>query len=263
VTGEHAQKADRASVTHGEGGEEAMRLRLWLIAFLCALAAASPALALERPTGVSNDRWVEVSGEGSVSAAPDFARVTLGVTNAGKTAGEAMAANAKAANALISLIKAEGVAPADIQTADVSISPIFSQSSRSEATAPTIEGYSVSNTVTVIVRDIPRLGSFIDKAVGAGANAIYGVRFGHNDPSALLDKARPLAVADARRKAEIYASAGGARIGPLMILTEEAARQPAVAFSRAYVAGASAPTPIEAGEDKLTVTVTARFELTQ
>jgi uncharacterized protein YggE len=48
-----------------------------------------------------------------------------------------------------------------------------------------------------------------------------------------------------------------------MVLTEEAGRQPPVAFSRAYTAGASAPTPIEAGEDKLTVTVTARFELTQ
>jgi uncharacterized protein YggE len=56
---------------------------------------------------------------------------------------------------------------------------------------------------------------------------------------------------------------GGARIGRLMVLTEEAGRQPPVAFSRAFAAGASAPTPIEAGEDKLTVTVTARFELIQ
>ena len=85
-------------------------------------------------------------------------------------------------------------------------------------------------------------------------------RLGHNDPSALLDKARPVAVADARRKAEIYASAGGARIGRLMVLTEEAGRQTPVAFSRALAAGAPAPTPIE---DKLTVTVTARLELTQ
>jgi len=239
-----------------------MPLKLLLITLLSALAAASPAQALERLIDVSNDRWVEVTGEGGVSAAPDFARVTLGVTTTGKTAGEAMAANAKAANALISLIKAEGVAAADIQTTDVSISPMFPQASRSETSAPTIEGYSVSNTVTVTVRDIPRLGGLIDRAGGAGANSIYGVGFGHNTPSALLDKARPLAVADARRKAEIYASAGGARIGRLMVLTEETARQPTIAFSRAYAAGPG-PTPIEAGEDRLTVTVTARFELTQ
>jgi hypothetical protein len=240
-----------------------LRLRFALITFLATLAAIPPAQALERLSDTGNDRWVEVSGEGSVSAAPDFAQVTLGVTSTGKNAGEAMAANAKAANALASLIKAEGVAPADIQTSEMSISPIFAQPSPGQQTAPTISGYSVSNNLTVRLRDIPRLGAMLDRAVTAGANSIYGIGFGHNDPSAMLDKARPLAVADARRKAEIYASAGGARIGRLMVLTEEAGRQSPVAFSRAFAAGAPAPTPIEAGEDKLTVTVTARFELTQ
>jgi uncharacterized protein len=240
-----------------------MRLHLTLLAFLTALAGASPASAGDRLIDSSNDRWVEVSGEGSVSAAPDFARVTLGVTSTGKTAGDAMAANAKAANALVSLIKAEGVAPADVQTSDVSISPMFSQPAHGQETAPTITGYSVSNNVAVTVRDIPRLGALLDKAVTAGANSVYGVGFGHNDPGAILDKARPLAVADARRKAEIFAGAAGARIGRLMVLTEEAGRQPPVAFSRAFAAGAPAATPIEAGEDKLTVTVTARFELAQ
>ena len=239
-----------------------MRLRLVLITFLATLAAIRPAQALERLSDISNDRWVEVSGEGSAGAAPDFARVTLGVTSAGKNAGEAMAANAKAANALVSLIKAEGVAPADIQSSELSISPMFSQPSPGQQTEPTITGYSVSNNVSVTLRDIPRLGALLDKAVSAGANSIYGIGFGHNDSSALLDKARPLAVADARRKAEIYAAAGGGRIGRLMVLTEEGGgRQPPMAFSRAYAA--AAPTPIEAGEDKLSVTINARFELIQ
>jgi uncharacterized protein len=121
----------------------------------------------------------------------------------------------------------------------------------------------VSNNVAVIVRDIPRLGALLDKAVGAGANSIYGVAFGHNNPSDLLDKARPLAVADAKRKAEIYANAGGAKLGRLIMLTEESGFRPPVAFARAFAANAPAPTPIEAGEDKLTVTITARFELIQ
>ena len=236
-----------------------------LIAFLPALVSISPAPALEtRSADLNNDRWIEVTGEGAVSAAPDFARVTLGVTNTGKDAGEAMAANARSASALVTLIKSEGVAPGDIRTSAISISPIFSQPSPGQAREPAITGYSVSNDVMVIVRDIPRLGALIDKAVGAGANAIYGIAYGENDPGALLDKARPLAVADARRKAEIYAKAGGAQIGRLMVLTEEAVPHPPVAFSaRAYAPGGAAATPIEAGEDKLRVTITARFELTQ
>jgi len=238
-------------------------LRLFLITLLPALAACSPSLAQTRVLEVSSDRWIEVSGEGSVSAAPDFARVTLGVTTAAKDAREAMAANAKSANALVQLIKSEGVAPKDIQTSGLSISPMFSNQQPAQPNAPTITGYSVSDNVTVIVRDIPRLGALLDGAVAAGANAIYGIGFGQNDPSALLDKARPLAVADARRKAEIYAAAGGAKIGRLMELTEEAGARPVAFAARAYAPSAAAPTPIEAGEDKLSVTVMARFELTQ
>lgn len=237
----------------------------FLIAFLPALAAVTPSSAFEtRLVDVTNDRWIEVTGEGAVSAAPDFARVTLGVTSASKYAGEAMAANARLASALVALIKSEGVAPADIRTSAITISPMFSQPSPGQAGAPTITGYSVSNDLTVTVRDLPRLGALLDKAVTAGANAIYGIAYGENDPGALLDKARPLAVADARRKAEIYASAGGAKIGRLMELTEEAGVQPPVGFAaRAYAPSGAAATPIEAGEDKLRVIITARFELTQ
>ena len=79
--------------------------------FLTTLAAASPATAFDRLIDTGNDHWLEVTGEGSVNAAPDFARVTLGVTNSGRTDGEAMAANAKAANALVSLIKRRASLP--------------------------------------------------------------------------------------------------------------------------------------------------------
>jgi len=241
-----------------------MRPRLFLIAFVLALTMLPTALSAQpRLIEYNADRWIEVSGEGSVRATPGFATVTLGVTTTGKDAREAMAANAKSANALVALIKSEGVSLADIQTSDVSISPMFSNQPPAQASAPTIIGYSVSDNVTVTVRDISRLGALLDKAVGAGANAIYGIGYGENDPSALLDKARPLAVADARRKAEIYAGAGGAKIGRLMELTEEPGARPVAFAARAYAPGAAAPTPIEAGQDKLTVTIMARFELTQ
>jgi uncharacterized protein len=239
-------------------------MRLWLIsiAFLATVAGASTVPAAEsQMSDLASGRWVEVSGEGSVSAAPDFARVTLGVTTTGKTAGDAMAANANAANALVSLIKTEGIAAADIQTSDLSISPMFSQPIHGQDTAPTITGYSVSNNVAVMVHELPRLGALLDKAVSAGANSIYGISFGHNNLSDLLDKARPLAVADARRKAEIYAAAGDAKLGRLMALTEDGGSRPPIAFSRAFAASAPAPTPIEAGEDKLTLNITTRFEL--
>jgi uncharacterized protein len=238
---------------------------LCILAMLLAPIGARNAEALEtRPADINQERWVEVSGEASVDVAPDFARVTLGVTTTGKDAREAVAANAKALNALISVLKGEGVAAADIQTSSLSITPQFSSSRSSSQNEQSIVGYAVNDMVTVTARDISRLGALIDKAVDAGANAMDGISYGENDPGALLDKARPLAVADAMRKAEIYASAGGAKIGRLISLSEQpgASRVPFARFASAQAVGA-APTPIEAGEEKLTVTITAQFELTQ
>jgi hypothetical protein len=228
-------------------------------------ATAPPSSAADtRLIEVNQDRSIEITGDGSVLAPPDFARVTLGVTTTGKDAGAAMAANAKAVNDLIATIKGEGVAPADIQTSSLSISPTYANGAAGSNAPPAIIGYSVGNMVTVTARDLTRLGTLLDKAVGSGANAMYGIAFGQNDPGALLDKARPLAIADARRKAEIYAAAAGAKVGRLMELTEQGGAQPVPFPRRMYATAATAaPTPIEAGQDKLTVSVTARYELTQ
>ena len=241
-----------------------MRVRdLSVIAAAAALPAFSSASAQPRLLEMANERFIEVTGEASVNVAPDFAMVTLGVTTTGKDANLAMAANAKSVNAVITAIKAAGAAAADIQTSNLSISPQFSNPS-SPAGQQTITGYVVNDTVSVTARDLSRLGGLLDGAVDAGANAMYGLAYGENNPSALVDKIRPLAVADARRKAEIYATAGGAKVGRLMVLTEQSAPPPVQFARRAYApAVAAAPTPIEAGEDKLTVTITAQFELTQ
>ena len=144
------------------------------LSLLCIVAAALTPLAAPganavetRVIDISQERWVEVTGEASVSATPDFARVTLGVTTTGKDAREAVAANAKAVNALIALIKGEGIAPADVQTSSLSISPQFSNPRSGGSAEQSIVGYSVSNMVTVTVRDVvaPRLA---DRQGGRG-----------------------------------------------------------------------------------------------
>ena len=184
------------------------------------------------------------------------------MTTTAKDAGQAMAANATATSDLIAALKGEGVAAVDIQTSSLSVAPNFSNPSPGSSAPPAIVGYTIGNMVTVTARDLSRLGALLDKAVAGRANAMNGVAFGEDNPGALLDKARPLAVADARRKAEIYAAAAGAKVGRLMELSEQVGAGPAP-FPRVYAAAARAvPTPIEAGQDKLTVTVRARYELT-
>ena len=59
--------------------------------------------------------------------------------------------------------------------------------------------------------------------VGAGANEIGGINFMVSQASKLLDDAREKAIADARRKAEIYAKAAGVTLGEPLSISEEGA----------------------------------------
>jgi len=234
-----------------------------VLAACASLFGAAPAFAQSAPPANESGRIIDVVGEASVNVTPDYARLTLGVTTTGKDARDALAANARAVGSLIAVIKGEGVAPADIQTSDVSISPAFASPPQNAAPSTrAITGYTVTNMVTVTARDLSRIGALIDKAVESAANVVYGVAYGENDPSALLDTVRPEAVADARRKAEIYAHAAGAKVGRVLSLTEATSAPPMPFATRVLAQGAAAQTPVEAGQDRLTITIGARFELT-
>src|SRR6202011_5079995 len=76
-----------------------------------------------------------------------------------------------------------------------------------------VVGYRASNRVTIELHDVSKVASVIDTLVGAGANEIGGINFMVSEASKLLDAARARPIADARRKAEIYAKAAGVTLG--------------------------------------------------
>jgi hypothetical protein len=117
---------------------------------------------------------VTVSGVGTVAAVPDLAEITSGVVTQAPTA----------AQALGSL----GIAARDIQTTNISVSPL--RRPGKDGQPPEITGYEVSNQVRVKVRDLARLGRVLDQQVGQGANLVYGIRFGLQEPVPRLDEAR-------------------------------------------------------------------------
>ena len=88
--------------------------------------------------------------------------------------------------------------------------------------------------------------------VSAGVTNVGNIQFQHSDPSKLLDQAREAAVADAKRKAEIYAKASGITLGRVAWLTEDAGLCAANADDgRRAAAGAPSQVPISTGEDAL------------
>jgi uncharacterized protein YggE len=154
-------------------------------------------------------------------------------------------------------LKAAGIDAKDIQTSRLSLQP---QSAPNRSTNA-IVGYRATNQVTVRVRDVTTVASTIDLLVGAGANDIGGINFMVSQASKLLDDAREQAVADARRKAEIYAKAAGVTLGAPLSIAEEGA--PAPVFRGKMALAPMAGTPVAQGEQTLSVNVSVSWAIKQ
>lgn len=201
------------------------------------------------------DKLLTVTGEATVAAAPDMATIRVGVTSQGKTARAASDASNREMTVVLAAIKESGVADRDIQTTSLSLQPQYDPNKTGGAR---LIGFQANNQITVKIRDISQLPSILDRAISAGANEMSGIEFVVSEQNKLLDKARTEAIADARRKAELYAKAAGMKVGRVMSISEEGAVPPPRTF-QAVRAGAAAISP---GEQTLRAVVTVSYELT-
>ena len=224
-------------------------------ALAAALAAATliaaPARAQTQPPPA-----ISVTGEARISVPPDMAQIDGGVISEAKTAREASDANNAAMGKVLLALKGAGIDEKDYQTSRLSLQP---QSSSSRPGAPpVITGYRASNRVTIRLHDVTKVANVIDTLVGAGANDIGGISFMVSQASKLLDDAREQAIADARRKAEIYARAAGVTLGEPLNISEGGAPAPIV-FRRMAAAPESAP--IAQGEETLQLSVSVSWAI--
>lgn len=210
---------------------------------------------------------IAIEGRGEVTAAPDMATINSGVTTQGATAREALDANTAAMAELIAALKEAGIEARDIQTSGFSVNPNYVYTDERDANGytlpPKINGYQVSNMVTVAVRKLETLGSILDKSVTVGANTVNGVSFSVADPSELYNKARRAAFADARAKAELYATVAGSALEDIVSISETQGfndPQPYPMFAKAEMA-ADAAVPVEAGELSFAINVNVQWEL--
>ena len=217
------------------------------------LPFAVPALA-EGPATIS------VTGEGTVSSAPDLATISLGVTTTAATAAEAMSANSQALTAVLDRLKAAGVAPRDMQTSNLTLNPNWV--SYDNGSSNKIEGYTASNMLTVQVRALDTLGTVLDSSITDGANTLNGVTFAVSEPRPAMDEARKKAVADATARATLLVQAAGAELGPIVSMSEQSGfAQPMPMFRMEADATGSVPTA--GGEVGLNASVTIVFEIKQ
>jgi uncharacterized protein YggE len=213
---------------------------------------ATPALAQTPPPPA-----ISVTGEANVSVAPDQAQIDAGVTSDAKTAREASDAINAAMGKVLLALKGAGIEEKDYQTSRLTLQPQFATSSKPAERTPGIVSFRASNRVTVRIRDVTKVANVIDVMVGAGANDIGNINFTVTQASRHLDEAREKAIADARRKAEIYAKSAGVTLGEPISISEEGA--PVPVFRGKVAAPMAAGAQVAPGEETLSVTVSVSW----
>lgn len=227
------------------------------------LSAAAVICALAGGAAWAEDtaRRITVSGEGQVEAAPDMATITLGVTNEAREAKAAMEATSDAVARVLERLSSLGIAPRDLQTRELSLSPVWSDRGAAGEERRRITGFVASNTVLVRVRDLTALGGILDAVISDGANDFNGLRFGIQEPDPLMDAARRRAVADAMAQAELLAEAAGVELGPVMSISAHGGGRPAPMAEA--MRSSAAGVPVAAGEVTVSANVSMVFAIAE
>jgi uncharacterized protein YggE len=244
--------------------------RIQVKTVVCAAAIALMILVAAAPAAMSQDRppmgpprppapAVSVTGAGTVSARPDVAEVATGVITQAPTAGKALAQNSAVMEKVLKAVSALGIADKDVQTSSINVVPQRRQG-KQESYPPDITGYEVSNQLRVKVRDLAMLGRLLDELVTQGANNLGGIHFSVAEPAPLLDQARAKAVADARRKAEVYATTAGVKLGRVLSIREATAVVPRPEAFQMRAMAASA-VPVAPGEQEFQASVDITYAI--
>ena len=221
-------------------------------------SAQSPSPPIAAP---SDGTLLSVSASAEATRVPDVASLSTGVVTQAADANAALKANSAQMNKVVAAIRAAGIAERDIQTSGINLNPQYRYADNE---APKITGYQASNTVSLKVRDITRLGKVLDSLAAQGANQINGPSFEIDQPEPVYDEARLAALKKAQARAETYAKSLGLRVRRIVSISEGSSggfRPPMPMMAMARAGKAEMDTAVAPGETTLSVSLDVVFEL--
>ena len=234
-----------------------------VLSAVAALALAMPAAA-QVPNPVAGQGGlfpsIVTTAQGEARVRPDRATIVIGVETRAATAQAAGADNARRQQAVIDTLKKLGIAAERIQSAEYTVYP--ERVYDAEGRRPRITGYIARNTVRVELENIALAGPAVDAALAKGANNIQSLQFESSKADSVRREALASAVRQARADADAMASAAGRCIADVIELTTNEMVRPVMMMEMsARGAADQASTPIEPGEQTITVTVQGRWQL--
>lgn len=215
---------------------------------------------------------VSTPGTATVDVDPDKVSVTIGVETEGETAAEAAAANADLMEKVLAALRELGVTDEQMATSSYNVFPIYNTTAPEVCimiypTPPEclpkneIVGYKATNSVTVTVDADFDAGSVIDTAIEAGATNVNGAYFfvSQEKQQEVRDSLIGEAIANARSRADKAAEAVGMEITGVKSISLNDVYFPV--FYRELAADGAGSTPILPGQQQVTMTVQAVFNM--
>lgn len=237
-------------------------MKKWSVFVVLVMAVLTAVSAMAQTSDLAGARQpsITVAGTGESHGKPDFAQIQVGVVTEAVTAAEALRKNNEAMSQLVVMIRRRGIEDRDLQTIQFNVSPRYKYD-KNQQEPPKIAGYQVTNEVHVKVRNLTTLGAFLDETVSLGANQVRGISFGVAEPAQLMDEARKRAIADAQRRARVYAEAAGLKLGKPIRIDEQAGGRPGPYPAARMEAAAASAVPVAPGEQTFSVTVTVSYAI--
>lgn len=229
--------------------------KIILVSAAVTLALSLSACTINRPAEAQ--RYITVSGSGSVSVYPDLVSVKFLVKTTGWNIAKTAELNAVNTQNAMTAIRQAGVADADIFTSDYKITQDNSQAYPGQ--------YTVRNSISVIIRNPKITGAVIDAAVkqNTGANGVTDFEYLVSDKSTALRQARTLAIKDAQDAANLLAGASGCKVGSVLEIYENytsTSRNDGIMLAKSAANG-STETPIEPGKMDISSNVTIKYNI--
>ncbi|MDD4901065.1 MAG: SIMPL domain-containing protein [Patescibacteria group bacterium] len=206
---------------------------------------------------------ISITGEGKITGVPDVAKIQLGYSIVKNTVAEAQKDNTAKMNGMVEKLKKDFKIDAqDIKTLNYSITPQYDWVTGRQI----LKGYTVSQEVSVKLRDLDKVSQILDAAGQIGMNQVGSLSFEIDQPEQLKQQAREAAIKQAKDKADTLAEVVGVKLGKIISFSESTNQTPAPYYdnyrkleSSAAIGGASPM--IEVGSNEITIIATVEYEI--
>jgi len=229
------------------------------IATIVLLLAPSTAHGQDSQATFSAIPQISVTGRGEIKISPDRATLQISVQTRAATAATAATENATKQQSVLSALRALGLTNDQLSTINYNVYP---EQRYDPAKEPVIVAYNVTNTILVDVRKLSQVGPAIDAALSHGANMITSLQFYASNTETARRTAIASAIEKARADADAAARAAGGSLGGLLEINIGAYNPPPprpLMMARITGGAAQAETPIQPGEETLSVEVSTRW----